>query len=825
MYSATDTQDFRLVYLPLMIFGYPYLTPASLPRIVRALSFVIVAGFLAMSPLPALAGPFPKLPGPAAFAKHSSSGVSTLAPLSDAEIDATIAKLQEKEDFLRKHLMPEGIELLSDVPTGATPEEYQEWRRLTYRTITLLETRIQNLRFLKDIRQSVKDLETQRKGWSGFSEKPPYPLSLVDSLQDRIKARQIELHTHETQFTISEGELADYTTSLRESRTQKRLAEERLEQSLGKPGEPRLRWLQALATRRNDLNETGAVTLEAQRQMLHEGQTWVRQDIDFLDQKLAKAAANFRFTREELDKKLKGIVVQRDQFKQDLENAVKAEEYERTQQEKVREALQRYKDTAPTATATPRLEALRQDLEVQQVRVGTVSLKVLVSKVLYRLTQIEQRVWQVRFQLANPVKDAEPPDIVRVQKDFESVQSWKQFLRSRQDGVQNYIRSQETRVSSPDLSEKDRGTARVLLSSYQEQKDLLSRVDEQLSGTEQLLQRITVEVTARTGQNKHVVRNLLAVVLTYAGKIWNTDIYVAEQTVIIDGQKIVKSRSVTIGKVIAALLIFFIGIMVARRAMGPVRRLAARKFNLSDNDAQVFGRVIFYLLFICILIFSLNTVNIPLEVFAFFGGALAIGVGFGAQTLISNFISGLILLFDRTIRLNDVVEVDGQRGRITAIDIRSSRVKRFDGIEILVPNSHFLQQNVINLTLSDPYTRFEIAVGVAYGTPTRTAEDTIFRAVETQPEVRSDPPPYVVFEDFAESSLNFRAYFWVDIDQGINSNIVRSEIRHRIGEYLAQAEISISFPQRDLHVDVTHPLEVTIREDRRVAVSDSQPGS
>jgi small-conductance mechanosensitive channel len=120
---------------------------------------------------------------------------------------------------------------------------------------------------------------------------------------------------------------------------------------------------------------------------------------------------------------------------------------------------------------------------------------------------------------------------------------------------------------------------------------------------------------------------------------------------------------------------------------------------------------------------------------------------------------------------------------------------------------------VVNLTLSDPFTRFEIAVGVAYGTPTRIAEETIFRAVVEQPEVRKDPPPFVVFEDFADSSLNFRAFFWINLDPEINSNIVRSEIRHRIGEYLAEAEISIPFPQRDLHLDAARPLEVVIREE------------
>jgi potassium-dependent mechanosensitive channel len=452
-------------------------------------------------------------------------------------------------------------------------------------------------------------------------------------------------------------------------------------------------------------------------------------------------------------------------------------------------------------------------LEVRQVRVETAGINVLTLKVMSRLLLIERTAWEGRFRIANPGTDETVPDIKAVQKDLESLQSWMSYLRSRMEGVENHIRSQQALISSPDLSERDRGTARVILAAYQEQKDLLLRLEEQASGTRQLIQRLAGEISARSGQDRRVassMKNLLDSALSLAGKIWFFDLYVAEETVIVDGHKIVTTRSVTVGKVIAALLIFFIGIMVAGKIMGPVRRLAARKFNLNENDAQVFGRVTYYLIFICILVFSLVTVNIPLAVFAFFGGALAIGIGFGAQTLISNFISGLILLFDRTIRLNDVVEVDGQRGRVTSIDIRSSRIKRFDGIEMLIPNSHFLQQNVVNLTLSDRFTRYDVAVGVAYGSATRIVEEVIMRAVVEQPEVQSEPPPFVVFEEFADSALNFRAFFWLELEPSINGNIVRSDIRHRIAEYLARAGIEIPFPQRDVHLDAARPLDVRV---------------
>jgi small-conductance mechanosensitive channel len=790
------------------------------PHSAASLLFGIIVGILALLPVPSLAVNLPLKPGSAVQKKQSSSVVPASGTLTIEQIDATIARVQTRVGALRSQSLPEGLTLLaSGIPSGAAPEEYQEWRLLTDKIIIQLENRVTYLRILKDTRQYLKDLETQRNGWRGFSEKPPYQLSLTDSLQDAIQTRQVELHTQEMRLVITEGELADYTANLGDSRTRQRLAEEQRDQSIGKPEEARMLWLLALATRRNDLNETAGISLETQRQRLHEELTWLRQEISFLEQKLATASSNFRFTQEELDKKLKELDAQRERLKQELDIAVTTEDYERLELEKIRSSMEQIKSATAagvhSATVSPRLVAVRFAMEVQQAKVETANVKVLVLKMMNRAILGEQSLWKSRYQLANPGKDAPAFDTSDLKKKLITAQNWRQYIRSRLDGVEISIRSQQDRIATSALTEKERGVARILLAALQEQKSLIVRVEERLTQTEQLLQRFMSEIAVRGGEHRPVTVRLkshLSDALSYSGKIWNTNLYVAEETVLIDGQKIVRSRSVTVGKVIQALLIFFIGIFVTKKLMVPVQRHAARKFTLNENDAQVFGRVTYYLIFICILIFSLVTVNIPLAVFTFFGGALAIGVGFGAQTLINNFISGLILLFDRSIRLNDVVEVDGQRGRVTAINLRSSRVNRFDGIEILIPNSVFLQQNVVNLTLSDPYTRYEITVGVAYGSPTRTAEEIILRAVVAQPEVRSDPSPCVVFEDFAESSLNFRAFFWVNLDPSINSHIVRSEIRHRISEYLATAEISVPFPQRDLHLNASRPLEVTICE-------------
>ena len=244
----------------------PVLTRDHLPRFATSLLFGVIAALLTLSPVPALAVNLPFKPVGAILTRHSSSAVTASRALSDEQIDATIARIQTRDEEFRRQSLPERITPLpSGIPNGASAEEFQEWQRLAAKIIILNEGRVNNLRFLKDIRQSMKDLDTQRKGWRGFSEKPPYSLTLVDSLGDSIQARQIELHTEEMRLTIAEGELADSSSSLRESRTRQRLAEERRDQSIGKPEETRLIWLQALATRRNDLNETAVIAAETLR--------------------------------------------------------------------------------------------------------------------------------------------------------------------------------------------------------------------------------------------------------------------------------------------------------------------------------------------------------------------------------------------------------------------------------------------------------------------------------------------------------------------------------------------------------------------------------
>ena len=176
--------------------------------------------------------------------------------------------------------------------------------------------------------------------------------------------------------------------------------------------------------------------------------------------------------------------------------------------------------------------------------------------------------------------------------------------------------------------------------------------------------------------------------------------------------------------------------------------------------------------------------------FAFVGGALVIGFGFGAQNLLKNLMSGIILLIERPLKLGDIVEIGPIVGRVTNISIRASTVRSANGIETLVPNSTLIEGNVTNWTLSNSRVRRDIKVGVAYGSDTRKVSDTLLAAAARHGQVLNDPAPRVIFEDFGADALAFMLEFWIDYAAGADGRQIASDLRFILDKALAEAGIS-----------------------------------
>jgi small-conductance mechanosensitive channel len=196
-------------------------------------------------------------------------------------------------------------------------------------------------------------------------------------------------------------------------------------------------------------------------------------------------------------------------------------------------------------------------------------------------------------------------------------------------------------------------------------------------------------------------------------------------------------------------------------------------------------------------------------VFAFAGGALAIGLGFGMQTVIKNFVSGLILLFEQPFRVGDVLDVGGQKGTITSVGLRASVLQLWDGTETLIPNSSLLENNVTNWTYTNRKVRFVVSVGVAYGSDPRKIIKLLEEVAERHGLVEKDPRPLVLFAEFGDSTLNFELRFWLDVAKA-NSALVCSDLRLMISSTFAESGVAIDYPQRDVHLRAPGPIDVRL---------------
>lgn len=194
---------------------------------------------------------------------------------------------------------------------------------------------------------------------------------------------------------------------------------------------------------------------------------------------------------------------------------------------------------------------------------------------------------------------------------------------------------------------------------------------------------------------------------------------------------------------------------------------------------------------------ALSSTGIDLNKFGLIAGALGVGIGFGLQNVVHNFISGLILAFERPIQVGDTITVGTLTGIVKSIGIRSSLISTYDGSDVIVPNSELISKEVINWTLSNQTRRREIRVGVAYGNHPEKVLDIFRKVVRECPDVLNYPSPLCLFDGFGDNSLDFRILFWVPVDSALS---IQSTLAIAIYDALAEARIEIPFPQRDVHI-------------------------
>ncbi len=280
----------------------------------------------------------------------------------------------------------------------------------------------------------------------------------------------------------------------------------------------------------------------------------------------------------------------------------------------------------------------------------------------------------------------------------------------------------------------------------------------------------------------------------------------------------VRGANFTLLALLEAVLVFILGFLSLKIIRWKIEQLLIKHFHMAPGLVNSLSTLSYYFLLVLLVLVTLSTAGVNLNQVALIFGALSVGIGFGLQTIANNFVSGIILLTERSIKVGDLIQLeDGTLGIVKKINIRSTVIRTFDALEIIVPNAEFVSQRIATWTYDDDWRRVIIPFGVAYGTDPKLVEQVALKAAQRVSFTREDAShrTLVRFVGFGDSSLNFELAVWIrqaEVRKALSD--IYSDYYHSLYQSLKEAQIEIPFPQRDIHlrsvsVDIWQDLKKT----------------
>lgn len=747
----------------------------------------------------------PQLPKPA-------PGQDQSKPNGAEKPEDALKRLQSFQQEAREALARlEGEGVIAALPQGIQEADLEERRRDLEQMILTTGTAIKGINAVAEARKELENARTEDAAWTGFKEPPPYPVTQLDELLNERDAVRAKLSSQESSLAnyerlhgaiIGETKLAGEAVDAALAAVQKATngngdaAKWRLESARGKS--------RLLAAR--------AGSIQTNRDSLRDQIAASKIELARLDRQAAILSANIRFSDEDFAL-IRKISDERKAAAQREITAVskrlKSVLAERAEAQKALDAV---------TTATPPGEAQPAGLEMAKFRVEVAdgrieSLQSLISG-LESLVQLENlhvgsyQDRRVLMQSGDPI--ARDKALAALNATADRLRAWVNVIDSEEAGCGADLGKIESRAAAITDEDPRFDLLNEQRAARSEKLAMLRRVSVAVTAQRKLVRRWIAEHTPdeddagwgkRLGTATHAAWGGL-------GKVWAFKMMSFEEKVEVDGESITGTRHVTLGMLVHALLFFAIGYLVASRIARRIQRMVVARGRLAEAQANTLRNWAMIVIGAALLIGTLSVLKIPLTVFAFLGGALAIGVGFGTQTLIKNFISGIIVLVERKVRVGDVLDVEGIVGTVVEINTRSSVIRGGDDLETIIPNSMFLENRVTSLTLSSAKVRRSVRVGAAYGTSPQLVMDILREAAARHGLICKEPAPFAVFDDFGDNALMFTLYFWVDLHAQAGAMIVASDLRLMIEKRFTEAGVGIPYPQRDMHLTTDRPIQV-----------------
>ncbi|MCK9296368.1 MAG: mechanosensitive ion channel [Desulfobulbaceae bacterium] len=646
--------------------------------------------------------------------------------------------------------------------------------------------------------QELKNLSEQIDSNKGVlvSQLPPYSLTAYDLYLDQLDKMQQRENAASAAQQNDKKNLDDAHANVNAASQRLRQEVEKVEQE--GTGDSPAQNMQITITRLK--NEQSEATLDLngfilenskiELQIAQQQKNIARQQVDWVRSRLA-------FDEQDLQERLKLLDGLRQKLKTLMASlAAKQQEVEDTWLK----AQQEYSDTGIDDEL--KKERSKSWLDARQSWRDTYQQLLEQTENSLRLISRGEQTWQRRYAM------------IKGEVNYDEFDQWEKETVESLDNInrlitmaQNSQNSLQPQITSVKMQLALQGFDPVIARN---QRTMLEALDKLLEHTVEYLSRLQTmarfenrflaEIQAR--QQSIKVTDILGKVATKFLNMLDYEVWVIDD------------QSVTVKKVIVALLILSIGLLLAKFISRFTTDRILLRTKLDESDRAIFDRILYILMLVLIVLFALHTVNIPLTALTFLGGAFAIGVGFGTQNLLNNFISGFIIMLERPVKIGDTIEFESTIGAIEEIGIRCTKIRTAGNVHILVPNSSLLEKNIVNWTLSDQVIRCQVRVGVAYGSEVREVSKLLYQAVAEHGKILKKPEPIVIFNDFGDSALIFDVYYWIRLgDNRMEKMIIESDVRFLIEKHLREGGISIPFPQRDIHLDTTQPLNLRILQD------------
>ncbi len=714
-------------------------------------------------------------------------GTSANAQITEAEINAEIDALQGRIKAFQEAENEKTAKSL-----GVSLAQLKERTEKAQETLNFYNRQLLSLKRAEAFAAEKKSLEEAIATGKAFElpQLPPYSLKIYDDTIAQLDEGVSGKETAQLSLALREKMAKNARQRLKEAEQQ--LREIKAETAPGKDAGALLVLQGKIAGSQAELDLARAGVRYEELALKNAGTKLEIAEIkvSVAQQRVDHIRANLHFDAEDLEKQLASIDEKKAELQKGADDLLKKLQKTETLLLKAQKKLEKISgegvEYVEAKVAVGAVEAWRQACQrgLEQ------------HEGSQQLFNYQKEVWKQRYDLIKG--DAATADLKMWQKaaifQQERVQQALALEQSQQVNLHLQISQVEKKLGQDNLSWEMKGNLKEQLDALKKMSESTLAYLTTLSITNQMASRFVDEVSAELAEN--ILYEKMAALAAKVKGAWKFELMVVDD------------QSVTVGKISIALFLLVFGIILAGYFTRAVQRHILPRTRLSESGSAITEKILYYLTLCVVVLVSMRVVSIPLTAFAFLGGAMAIGVGFGGQKIISNFISGFILMAEQPVKVGDLIQMADIVGKIEEIGARSTRVRTFANIHVLVPNSYFLENNIINWTHSDKIIRGDVTVGLAYGSPTAEVRKVLMRAVRAHPEALDHPKPYVFFNDFGDNSLVFTVYFWITVQLINDKKRIESDLRFIIDDMFRESGLVIAFPQRDVHFDPSIPLRL-----------------